>query len=86
MRLVLMILAEGQLSEQEAGKEVEVVARGPGAEVVWQKFEFEEQAKERMAGVLLSVLRPIGMPPSATSLRTSFSSSSLPLTCGRHAL
>lgn len=85
MRLVLMILAEGQLSEQEAGKEVEVVARGPGAEVVWQKFEFEEQA-ERMAGVLLSVLRPIGMPPSATSLRTSFSSSSLPLTCGRHAL
>lgn len=35
MRLVLMILAEGQLSEQEAGKEVEVVAQGPGAEVVW---------------------------------------------------
>ena len=46
MRLVLMILAEGQLSEQEAGKEVEVVARGPGAEVVWlQKKENKTKVK-----------------------------------------
>lgn len=42
MRLVLMILAEGQLSEQEAEKKVEVVARGPGAEVVWLRKKGEK--------------------------------------------
>lgn len=46
MRLVLMILAEGQLSEWEAEKKVEVVARGPEAEVVWlQKKENNTRVK-----------------------------------------
>lgn len=73
-------------SEQEAGKEVEVVVLGSWVEVVRQKLEFAKQAKERMAVELLSVLCPIGMPPSATSSRTSFFSSSPPLTCGERAL
>lgn len=54
-------------SEQEAGKEVEVVVLGSWVEVVRQKLEFAKQAKERMAVELLSVLCPIGMPPSATA-------------------